>query len=377
MSEKITIDQLRIPLNVTQGHSLRQENGSFTFAQDSKVNLPCYVGCVAGYTAGGTSTAGCYTSKFPLASGAPINVNFSVFYHQYYPLAPGGLPQGSGVSSDEAGYAVGHNLNPSPLFGTACYIRKFNFVSEGEACGVGTYCGVPYVKCVGSATAKTPGYAYSYGGVRSPGANNPIYFISCIYKLQYAGDQYFNSVGDMQTNRTDGGCYNSLDDGYQLGGRGTPAQFPGHPIQYNDTLEKIPFASDNCGVCVGSLSLSFPTALFEQKATLSGPAGGYALTWGEPYVPSPGYTSCASIFGFTFSSGSSSIVQTGILNGSGRTACRGAGISSETCAFYARFLGPAIGSIYGFPFASHGDATIVGCYQPNARAGCASFGWQV
>lgn len=365
MSEKITIDQLRIPLNVTQGHSLRQENGSFTFAQDSKVNLPCYVGCAAGYTQlmSGTPAQG-RVSKFPLASGATINVNFSTAYDQYYPI--GG--NATGVSSDEAGYTVGHFIEPTPIYGSSCHIRKFNFTSEVAAIAVGRFCGVPSSRvsiCVGSATAKTPGYGYAFGGTQSPYPSADAYYITCIFKLQYAGDQDFNGVGDMQTFRKDGGCFNSLDDGYQFMGTGKTAEFPASPSGINSTLEKIPFASDNCGVCVGS----FTDAIGQQLATLSGPEGGYSIA-GGPSVCS------RNIIGFTFSSGNSSIVQTGTLTSS-RCIVRGAGISSETGAFYSQFLKNAIGSIYGFPFASHGDATIVGCYQPNAYIGYCAVGWQV
>lgn len=153
----------------------------------------------------------------------------------------GGYGQAS-HSSTINGYIAG--ASPTGFGGRSNTIEKFSFIVDQNSSDVGDLTTALLVAAGQSSTT----HGYTSGGLNpSPAA------INTIDRFPFATDTNASDVGDLTQSRNSAGGSSSTASGYTMGG----STGPGTP-NYNNTIDKFPFASNNNATDVGDLTQARP-----------------------------------------------------------------------------------------------------------------------
>ena len=252
----------------------------------------------------------------------------------------------AGSSSAEHGYTTG-GRNPTNTGQNQ--IDRFDFATDANASDVGNL-GVSVQTHAGQSNIEG-GYGYATHGYTSGGNANTT--TNMIQKFAFTSSGNSTAAGDVTAGSYYTAGQSSLTDGYATLGYSTP------PLNFRDTIEKFPFATDVDGVSHGTM----PSAPHYTTAGMSSYTNGYQVggTNADRYA----------IDTFPFASGTGAARNTGVLSPQidPSAGIQAAGNSSTVSGYY--IIGEIDNTGYGimkFPFASDVDATAVGDLS-NSRRG--------
>ena len=199
-------------------------------------------------SAGQSSTASGYTS-----SGLAVVAGSPAFYNiiDKFPFSSdanatdvGDLSQGrrasSGQTSDASGYTSGGFV---PGVGEVNTIDKFPFASNANATDVGD---------ITQSRHSCTGQSSTASGYISGGFIDPVGMTNVIDKFPFATNANATDVGDLTGGRYVAAGQSSTASGYTSGGAQYPSPF--FPPQYQNIIDKFPFASNANATDVGDLT---------------------------------------------------------------------------------------------------------------------------